>query len=71
MALGPEERRKAKEIMRARGVSYQEALAVMRMAAAVKRAQRNVQRALENESSKPISERRLKPPPKNLWYNRD
>ena len=71
MALGPEERRKAKEIMRARGVSYQEALAVMRMAAAVKRAQRNVQRALESESSKPISERRLKPPPKNLWYNRD
>lgn len=71
MALGPEERRKANEIMRARGVSYQEALAVMRMAAAVKRAQRNVQRALESESSKPISERRLKPPPKNLWYNRD
>ena len=71
MALGPEERRKAKEIMRARGVSYQEALAVMRIAAAVKRAQRNVQRTLASESSKPIYERRLKPPPKNLWYNRD
>jgi hypothetical protein len=71
VALGPEERRKAKEIMRTRGISYKEALAIMRMAAVVKRAQRNVQRALASESSKPIYERRLKPPPKNLWYNRD
>ena len=71
MPLGPEERHKAREIMRDRRVSYKEALSIMSQAAAVKRAQRNVRRATASESSKPLSERRLKPPPGNLWYNRD
>jgi hypothetical protein len=43
----------------------------MSQAAAVKRAQRNVRRAIASENSRPISERRLTPPPSNLWYNRD
>ncbi len=71
MPLGPEERHKAREIMRTRRISYREALSIMSQAAAVKRAQRNVRRAIASENSKPISERRLKPPPSNLWYNRD
>lgn len=71
MALGPEERLKAKSIMRSMGVSYKEALAIMGRAAAVKRAQRSVRRSLARERLKPISERRLQPPPDNLWYNRD
>jgi hypothetical protein len=69
--LGPEERHKAREIMRTRRISYREALSIMSQAAAVKRAQRTVRRAIASENSKPISERRLKPPPSNLWYNRD
>ncbi len=71
MPLGPEERHKAREIMRTRRISYREALSIMSQAAAVKRAQRTVRRAIASENSKPISERRLKPPPSNLWYNRD
>ncbi len=71
MPLGPEERLKAKEIMRTRHVSYKEALSIMSHAAAVKRAQRNVRSAIARESAKPLSERRLNPPPSNLWYNRD
>lgn len=71
MSLGPTERLKAKAIMRSRGVSYAGALAVMRHAAAVKRAQLSVRRAIAGESEKPLSERRLQPPPDNLWYNRD
>lgn len=71
MSLGPEERHKAREIMRTRRISYREALSIMSRAAAVKRAQRNVRRAIASENSRPISERRLTPPPSNLWYNRD
>ncbi len=71
MTLGPEERHKARQIMKAQRVSYQEALSIMSRAAAVKRAQRVVRRALAKERKKPISERRLEPPPNNLWYNRD
>ena len=71
MTLGPEERHKARQIMKAQRVSYQEALSIMSRAAAVKRAQRVVRSALAKERKKPISERRLEPPPNNVWYNRD
>ena len=71
MTLGPEERYKARQIMKAQRVSYQEALSIMSRAAAVKRAQRLVQRALAKERKKPLSERRLEPPPSNVWYNLD
>jgi hypothetical protein len=53
------------------GVSYKEALSIMSRSAAVKRAQRKVRSALAKEHTKPISERRLDPPPSNVWYNRD
>jgi len=71
VSLGPAERLKAKSIMRSMGVSYKEALSIMSRSAAVKRAQRSVRRSLARERLKPISERRLQPPPDNLWYNRD
>ena len=71
MTLGPEERHKARQIMKAQRVSYQEALSIMSRSAAVKRALRIVRRTLAKERKKPISERRLEPPPNNLWYNRD
>jgi hypothetical protein len=57
--------------MKAQRISYNEALSIMSRSAAVKRAQRIVRRALAKERKKPISERRLEPPPNNLWYNRD
>ncbi len=71
MTLGPEERHKARQIMKAQRVTYKEALSIMSRSAAVKRAQRIVRRALDQERTKPISERRLEPPPNNVWYNRD
>ena len=67
MPLGPEERRKAKSIMRTMGVSYREALSIMSRAAVIKRAQKRA----KSDLSKSIEKRRLKPPPSNLWYNRD
>ena len=71
MTLGPAERLKAKSIMRTMGVSYKEALSIMSRSAAVKREQRKVRSALAKEHTKPISERRLDPPPSDAWYNRD
>jgi hypothetical protein len=71
VTLGPEERHKARQIMKAQRVSYKEALAIMSRSAAVKRAQRVVRGALAKELKKPLSERRLEPPPSNVWYNRD
>ena len=71
MSLGPAERLKAKSIMRSMGVSYKEAFSIMSRSAAVKRAQRKVRSSLAKEQTKPISERRLDPPPSDAWYNRD
>jgi len=71
VTLGPEERHKARQIMKAQRITYKEALSIMSRSAAVKRAQHIVRRALAQERTKPLSERRLEPPPDNVWYNRD
>ena len=71
MALGPDERRKARAIMLSRGVTYREALAIMSKAAAAKRSVARRRRLAAVERRKSLSERRLEPPPANLWYNRD